>query len=347
MGGRALHGGRPRAPDEAAAGLPRRPRGDDRLRRRQLHRRHQPVHHRGAARPDQDAGRVRRDRPPAGAGPVEAHRPRGRRVAGGRDLRQGRRQRDRLDRGQARARRPLQAQAREGRLQGLPRRRGPGGADHRVPQRQALHLPGAAEEARAQQPRDLPPRVAAPARDRRGALRRRRGERERRAQGPARRAARVPALGLQRDARLGPRVGERQAADGGRPAGRLLQPADPHGAGRARPGRRRQARHRRPRRLVHRPEPLRPARARARLRVERDVGGPGQHRHVRGPDLPGRHALRVPRALRAGRGARSRQPLAAVRRATRPPRARRRCARCGRSSASWRAARSCAASPSC
>ena len=43
-------------------------------RRRQLHRRHQPVHLRGEARPDEDAGRVRRDRPPAGAGPVEARR---------------------------------------------------------------------------------------------------------------------------------------------------------------------------------------------------------------------------------------------------------------------------------
>ena len=41
-------------------------------RRRQLHRRHQPVHRRGQARPDEDAGRVRRDRPPAGAGAVEA-----------------------------------------------------------------------------------------------------------------------------------------------------------------------------------------------------------------------------------------------------------------------------------
>ena len=60
-------------------------------------------------------------------------------------------------------------QAREGRVQGLPRRRGPGGADDRLPQRQALHLPGAAEEARRKQPRDLPPRLAAPARDRRRA----------------------------------------------------------------------------------------------------------------------------------------------------------------------------------
>ena len=39
--------------------------------------------------------------------------------------------------------------------------------------------------------------------------------------------------------------------------------------------------HRRARRLVRRAQPLRPARPRARLRVERDLGGPGQHRHVR------------------------------------------------------------------
>ena len=43
--------------------------------------------------------------------------------------------------------------------------------------------------------------------------------------------------------------------------------------------------HRRPRRRVRRHQPLRPARPRARLRVERDVGRPGHHRHVRGADL--------------------------------------------------------------
>ena len=48
-------------------GLPGRARRHDLLRRRQLHRRHQPVHQRGEARPDEDAGRVRRARPAAGA----------------------------------------------------------------------------------------------------------------------------------------------------------------------------------------------------------------------------------------------------------------------------------------
>ena len=70
------------------------------------------LHQRGEARPDQDAGRVRRARPPAGAGAVEAHRPRRGRLARRRDLRQGRRQRDRVDRGQARARRSLQEKQR-------------------------------------------------------------------------------------------------------------------------------------------------------------------------------------------------------------------------------------------
>ena len=178
-----------------------------------------------------------------------------------------------------------------------------------LPQRQALHLPGAAEEAGEGQPRDLPPRLAAAPRGRRLEVRRagERGE-----QGRARRPAGVPEGGLERDARLRPRVGRRQAADGRRAAGRLLQPADPDGAGRPRARRARQARHRRPRRLVHRPQPLRPARPRARLRVERDLGGPGQHRHLRGADLPGRHALRLPRPLRADRGARAGQLMAAV-----------------------------------
>ena len=160
VGGRALHRGRPPAADQAAAGLPGRARRHDLLRRRQLHRRHQPVHQRGEARPDEDAGRVRRARPPAGAGAVEAHRPRRGRVARRRDLRQGRRQRDRVDRGQARARRSLQEEeARQGRVQGLPLGRGSRGADHRARQ-EALHLPGAAEEAGEGLAGDLPARHA-------------------------------------------------------------------------------------------------------------------------------------------------------------------------------------------
>ena len=137
------------------------------------------------------------------------------------------------------------------------------------------------------------------------------GERERRPQGAARRVALVPEGRLERDARQRARVGERQAADGRRAAGRLLQPADPHGAGRPRTGGGRQARDRRARRVVHRAEPLRPARARARLRVERDVGRPGPDRHLRARALPGRPALPLPRSVRADGGDRARQPLAA------------------------------------
>ena len=124
-------------------GFPADPRGHDRLRRRQLHRRHQPLHHRGEARPDQDAGRVRGDRAPAGPRAVEARRPGRGGVARRRHLRQGRRRGDRVDADQARPRRALQeAQARREGLPRLPRRRGPRGADHGA-RAQALPLPGA------------------------------------------------------------------------------------------------------------------------------------------------------------------------------------------------------------
>ena len=108
-----------------------------------------------------------------------------------------------------------------------------------------------------------------------GAARRRLGH------GP-RPLAREPAdVGLQRGADRGPQLGQRAPADGRRPAGQLLQPADPDGAGRARAGVRRPAGDRRARGELHRRQPLRAARPRARLRVERDLGGPGQHRHLR------------------------------------------------------------------
>ena len=60
---------------------------------------------------------------------------------------------------------------------------------------------------------------------------------------------------------------------------------------------------RRPRRELHRRQPLRPARPRSRLRLERHVGGPGQHRHVRAEAVR-RHALPLSRRVRADRGAR-------------------------------------------
>ena len=93
--------------------------------------------------------------------------------------------------------------------------------------------------------------------------------------GRAERAEVVPRQGVQRPARVRPRVGLRPAARRLRPPDRLLQPADPDGDRPARP------RHRRPRGRLQRREPLRHARARARLRLERDLVEPGHHRHVR------------------------------------------------------------------
>ena len=109
----------------------------------------------------------------------------------------------------------------------------------------------------------------------------------------------------------------------------------PAGAGRARD--------RRPGRLVRRHQPLRPARPRARLRLERDLRRPGHHRHVRAGALR-RHPLPLPRQVRADRGAAEDQPLGAD--ARRPDRRRLAdaAARSGPSSASSPAAARCAAS---
>ena len=69
----------------------------------------------------------------------------------------------------------------------------------------------------------------------------------------------------------------------------ILMEQDVHApASRGRPG------DRRPGRLVRRHQPLRPARPRARLRVERDLRRPGHHRHLRARALR-RHALPLPR----------------------------------------------------
>ena len=127
--------------------------------------------------------------------------------------------------------------------------------------------------------------------------------------------SRQPALGghVQRARHLRGRVLQRPPARRLRPADGVLRAGDPHGAGRAR------ARHGRPRRGVPGGEPLRPARPRPGLRVERDVGRPGHHRHVRGRPLragrreadDGVDALPPARELRADRGAREDQPLGA------------------------------------
>ena len=143
---------------------------------------------------------------------------------------------------------------------------------------------------------------------------RRPARRERGSAGPGRRPAGVPES-LQRDAGLreGVGIGKPLAVSA---AGRLLQPADPDGGGRPRAeGSTRAA-------PVHRREPLRHARPGARLRLERHLGRPGHHRHLRGRCEPARPdmRLRVPGPLQADRGARAHQLLAAGR-ATPPRRA--------------------------
>ena len=82
-----------------------------------------------------------------------------------------------------------------------------------------------------------------------------------------------------------------QASTTGHPIG-VLGPqvgyyvaADPHGGGPPRPG------HRRARRDLPRRQPLRPARPRPRLRLERDHRDLGQRRHLRRGPLPGRLPL--------------------------------------------------------
>ena len=104
-------------------------------------------------------------------------------------------------------------------------------------------------------------------------------------------------------------VGHADRGDG--PADGLLRPSAPDGRGRARTGDRRDGRH------LRRDQPLRAARPRARLRVERHIGRPGHHRHVRGPALRAGwlraddrlDALPLPRPVPADRGAREDQQL--------------------------------------
>ena len=249
----------------------------------QLHRRHQRLHRRDAARPVEAAGRVRRDRPPRGPAAVEGGRP------------------DR-DRARWSAASSARAAARSWLDRRSPTRCRSASASARACARSATSAP-------PRTPRRRPPCAAsasptsarrsgraAAARPDRGSLKLHEVVAAR-SGGSARARARRAGLsrglaavhGVQRRARLRPRVGQPAPADGRRPAGRLLQPADPDGAGRARARGRRRAGDRRARRVVHRRQPLRPARPRARLRLERDLGGPGHHRHVRGA------------ALRAGR----------------------------------------------
>ncbi len=114
---------------------------------------------------------------------------------------------------------------------------------------------------------------------------------------------------LERAARLGAGVGVGPSARGDGPAGQLLHPAAADGAGRPRAEDGQRARDRRPRRGVPRHQPVRAARPRPRLLVERDLGRPGHHRHLRGAALRARRlradarvpALPVPRPVPAVR----------------------------------------------
>ena len=250
-----------------AAGDARR--GDGRCRPRgradeagpaRLRRRHQRLHRRGALRSGQDAGRVPGARE-ADRG-LEADGHGGDRVAHRRHLRKGRRRG-----GAGLARLPGDPQAlrppwRRARLPGLPRLRQPRGAHDRA---QALPLlrPGQAEAegARADRPGVVP--GGEPDRVGRGAER----ERGRAAVHPAPRGLERPPG---RPARV--EVGHADRRDG--TAGRLLLAADPHGDGD--PRSRRAAR---PRRDLPGDQPLRAARPRPGLRLERDHG---EHRR-RGP----------------------------------------------------------------
>ena len=142
-------------------------------------------------------------------------------------------------------------------------------------------------------------------------------------------------------ARVGGGVRERPAARRLRTADRLLRAADPDGAGRPCAG------DRRSRRRLPRGQPLRPARPRPGLRLERHLGGPGHHRHVRRRALRARRgaaddrfdALPLPRA-RACRSSCSTASTAGRRRwRTQPGRARSGCVPSARSSGSSPAAR--------
>ena len=109
-----------------------------------------------------------------------------------------------------------------------------------------------------------------------------------------------------------------------RPADRLLRPADPDGGGHPRAG------HRRPRRRVPRRQPLRAARPRPRLRVERHVGGRRPHGHLRPAAVQRRRLealapvrpLPVPRQVPPDGGSRSDQHVGLQRRRPDSPRLR-------------------------
>ena len=135
----------------------------------ELRRRHQQVHRRDPRQPAADAGRVRAARPSRRPRGLEGHRRDLDRLAGRRDLRQGRRQRGRLGAGARGGAEAVRQARRQDGLGRLPPRQRPRGADHgprarasptcRVAagaQRPALPDPGTTVRRRRSSPRRAP-----------------------------------------------------------------------------------------------------------------------------------------------------------------------------------------------
>ena len=133
-----------------------------------------------------------------------------------------------------------------------------------------------------------------PARRRRPAAGRHPGRRRHGPGGPPRRPAAAELGALPKAMSNALLVSARESASGhplavfGPQAGyfapQILMEQDVHGAG-----------HRRARRRLPRRQPLRAARPRPRLRLERHLGRPGHHRHLRGAAVRRRPALPLPR----------------------------------------------------
>ncbi len=127
---------------------------------------------------------------------------------------------------------------------------------------------------------------------------------------------------VQRARGLRPGERERQPAGGLRPAGRVLRAAAADGDRPAGAG------HQLARRRVRRREPVRDARARSGLRVQRDLRRSGHHRHVRRRPVRAErchaddevHVLPVPRPVPADRGAAEAERVEAVARRLDPGR---------------------------
>ena len=233
---------------------------------------------------------------------VEAHR----RDCGGvpdrRHLRQGRGLRAPIGAGASVARAPVRPPERRSGMERLPRGQRSRGGPHHPPRALPLRDRQSVLQAGACDPRPrvglVHPRRLAVGLGRGG----RSGNGPRPARQPGRTADEGPAgtgpcfqLGAGRRSPLG----HPSPAGGDGSAGGLLRAGDPDGGGPPRARLERRARRRRARGLFPRREPVRGARARTRLRLERDHRHVGQHRHVRRGSLPGRLPLPLQGALPA------------------------------------------------